>query len=72
MHYNKSKADQTGQKVSDKHVYGNLFDPLVQFFLPWGLGSVLNLLVLKILSICFKRMRTKSLLHHNVAVQWHS
>jgi hypothetical protein len=34
--YNKSKADQTGEKVSDKHIYNNPFDPLVSVFLALG------------------------------------
>ena len=36
VRYDKSKADQTGEKVSDKHVYDNPFDPLVSVFLALG------------------------------------
>ena len=36
VRYDKSKADQTGAKVSDKHVYDNPFDPLVSVFLALG------------------------------------
>jgi hypothetical protein len=36
IRYDKSKADQTGEKVSDKHVYDNPFDPLVSVFLALG------------------------------------
>jgi hypothetical protein len=31
------RADQTGGKVSDKHVYDNPFDPLVSVFLALGI-----------------------------------
>jgi hypothetical protein len=36
MRYDKSKADQTGEKVSNKPVYDNPFDPLVLIFLALG------------------------------------
>jgi hypothetical protein len=36
MRYDKSKADQSREKVSDKHVYANPFDPLVSVFLALG------------------------------------
>jgi hypothetical protein len=36
VRYDKSKSDQSGEKVSDKHVYDNPFDPLVSVFLALG------------------------------------
>jgi hypothetical protein len=36
VRYDKSKVDQTGEKVSNKHVYDNPFDPLVSVFLALG------------------------------------
>jgi hypothetical protein len=36
VRYDKSKADQTGEMVNDKHVYDNPFDPLVSVFLALG------------------------------------
>ena len=33
IRYDKTKADQEGQKVKDKHIYANPFDPLVCSFL---------------------------------------
>jgi hypothetical protein len=36
LRYDKLKADQGGEKVSDKHVYDNPFDPLVLVFLALG------------------------------------
>jgi hypothetical protein len=36
VRYNKSKADQTGEKKGNKHVYDNPFDPLVLVFLALG------------------------------------
>jgi hypothetical protein len=41
----------------------------VQYLLPRGFGSVLNLLVSKIPSLCFMRTRTKSQLRYNVTVR---
>jgi hypothetical protein len=42
VRYDKSKADQTGEKVSDKHVYDNPFDPLVSVFLALGVWFCLE------------------------------
>lgn len=39
--YDKSKADQSGEKVSPKNVYANPFDPTISPFL--GLGIWLSL-----------------------------
>ena len=47
VRYDKSKADQTGEKVSDKHVYDNPFDPLVSVFLALGVWFSLE-------STCFE------------------
>jgi hypothetical protein len=42
VRYDNSKADQTGEKVSDKHVYDNPFDPLVSVFLALGVWFCLE------------------------------
>jgi hypothetical protein len=42
VRYDKSKADQTGEKVSDKHVYDNPFDSLVSVFLALGVWFCLE------------------------------
>jgi hypothetical protein len=42
VRYDKSKADQTGEMVSDKHVYDNPFDPLVSVFLALGVWFCLE------------------------------
>ena len=34
--YDKHKADQTGEKVHEKHLFDNPFDPLVSLFLALG------------------------------------
>jgi hypothetical protein len=64
----KSKVDQSGEKVSNKHVYDNPFDPLFWFLMPSGFGSLLNPLVLNIRSLCFKGTKTKTMLLHNATV----
>jgi hypothetical protein len=33
VQYDKSKVDQTGEKVSDKNIYDNPFDPLGSVFI---------------------------------------
>jgi hypothetical protein len=42
VRYDKSMADQTGEKVSDKHVYDNIFYPLVSGFLALGVWFCLE------------------------------
>ena len=37
-------------------------------FLPWGFGCLWNLLILNTQSVCFKRTRMMSKLHHNITV----
>ena len=40
--YDKNKCDQTGEKVHEKHCYGNPFDPLVSLFLCLGVWFCLE------------------------------
>jgi hypothetical protein len=40
--YDKTKSDQTGEKVHEKHCYGNPFDPLVSMFLALGVWFCLE------------------------------
>jgi hypothetical protein len=42
IRYDKTKADQEGQKVKDKHIYANPFDPLVCSFLSLGVWFCLE------------------------------
>jgi hypothetical protein len=42
VRYDRSRADQTGEKVSNKHVYDNTFDPLVLGFLALGVWFSLH------------------------------
>jgi hypothetical protein len=40
--YDKSKADQTGERLHEKHVYDNPFDPLVSTFMALGVWFSLH------------------------------
>jgi len=42
IRYNKTKADQDGEKIRDKYVYANLFNPLVCTFLALGIWLTLE------------------------------
>ena len=42
IQYDKTKVDQAGEKIKDKHVYANPFNPLVCYFLALGLWFTLE------------------------------
>ena len=42
IRYDRTKSDQTGEKVNDKNIYGNPFNPLVCPFLALGVWFCLE------------------------------
>ena len=59
--YDKHKADQTGEKLHEKHLFDNPFDPLVSLFLALGVYLSLELGSFEQLNYCFKMTPMKQM-----------
>lgn len=59
VHYDQTKSDQTGMKVSDKHFYSNPFDPVLDIFGALGVWLALERKRFRLNEDIFKNEGTK-------------